>query len=157
MKPLIAVLTFCMSCNHAESPAHNSILSDGRTTARVLLLDSQSKPVASVDVKLSVIVQCTTSLCPPVVMWQGKSGTDGIIVIPRTAIQESTFVGTPSHETRTLLSASWEKNKQAWSLWLMGRTEFICRQSDSPWTFRVADDWGSGRLSSTQLSPSNDF
>jgi hypothetical protein len=157
MKPLIAVLMFCMSCNHAEYPAHNSILSDGGTTARVLLLDFQSKPVASADVKLSVIVQCATSLCPPVVMWQGKSDTNGIIVIPRTAIQESTLVGMPSHETRTLRSASWEKDKQAWSLWLMGRTEFICRQSDSPWTFRVADDWGSGRLSSTQLNPSNDF
>jgi len=157
MKPLIAVLMFCMSYNHAGPRAHDSILTEGGTTARLLLLDSQSKPVASADVELSGIVQCANPICPPVVEWQGKSGTDGIIVIPRNAIHESAFVGTPAHETRILGSANWEEDKRAWTLWLMRRTGFICRQSGSRWTLRMADDWGSRRLSSAQLSPADDF
>jgi len=124
---------------------------------RLLLMDAGSKPIVSAAAQLTNTVECVTIPCAAQVVWQGTSDTDGILVIPRSAINQTTVVTTRTHEPRTLSAATWVEEKQVWALRLMGHAATACKKYDNPWTLLVADDWGSARLSSAHASRLDEF
>lgn len=149
IKLLLAVLMFTLSCDSPQQQEHTSILQENGRAVRLVLLDAISKPLAGEDVELRDMAQCEAPPCPPVVIWTQKSGSDGSVPIPRNLIHGTTLVGTRANEPRDLQAASWDRDRGAWTLALMGRAATVCSKYDSSWTILVADDWRSAQVNAS--------
>jgi len=142
-KLLIAVVIFTVGCNSARAADHSSILEDKGKTVRIVVLDASSRPIAGTNIEVG---ECGGQPCSIVAPWTQKSGPDGAVTLPRNLIHENTLIGTRANEPRHLQAASWDKERGAWALRLMGRAATVCSHFDSSQILLVAEDWSSAKI-----------
>lgn len=91
-----------------DRPLH-PLLADPADTVRVQLVDRASgRPItdSEVEVYSDNGIRCVTTPCPTNGRsWHGRTDADGVVALPRTAIDAVSHLGTPTHGMTDLARA----------------------------------------------------
>ena len=106
---LIVATPFVAHSQPHGSLAQKSIMDAPGTSVSVQLMDAWSgQPIANADIKVESDngIRCVKAPCPTNGKeWAGRSDAAGRLMIPKSEIQASTYVGTSLHESANLEEA----------------------------------------------------